>query len=145
VVDRYTPDAVIDLATLTGACVTALGDDTAGLIATDDALAKALLAASAHTGEPIWRLPLTDYHRELVKSEIADVRNSTEIPPAGALTASAFLETFVGRSTPWAHLDIAGPAWTNASTRRYQPSYQPVGATAFGVRLVSRYLEDRAR
>ncbi|MCI4349283.1 MAG: leucyl aminopeptidase [Thermoplasmata archaeon] len=145
VVDRYKPDTVIDLATLTGACVTALGDDTAGLISTNDALAKGLLAASARTGEPIWRLPLTEFHRELVKSDIADVRNSTEIPPAGALTASAFLETFVGRTTPWAHLDIAGPAWTNGSTRRYQPSYQPVGATAFGVRLVSRYLEDRPR
>ncbi|MCI4357804.1 MAG: leucyl aminopeptidase [Thermoplasmata archaeon] len=144
-VDRYHPDVVIDLATLTGACVTALGDDTAGLISTNDALALALLDASARTGEPIWRLPLTDVHRELVKSEVADVRNSTEIPPAGALTAAAFLETFVGTTTAWAHLDIAGPAWTNSSTRKYQPAYLPVGATAFGVRLVTRYLEDGAR
>jgi leucyl aminopeptidase len=144
VVDRYKPDVVIDLATLTGACVVALGDDTAGLISSDDRLARALQAASAQTGEPIWRLPLTDVHRELVKSEVADVRNSTEMPPAGALTASAFLETFVGRETPWAHLDIAGPSWTNGGTRKYQPSYQPVGATAFGVRLVTRYLENGA-
>ena len=144
-VDRYSPDTVIDLATLTGACVTALGDDTAGLVSTDDRLASALLAASARAGEPLWRLPLTDYHRELVQSDIADVRNSTEIAPAGALTAAAFLETFVGGSVAWAHLDIAGPAWTNGATRKYQPAYQPPGATGFGVRLVTRYLEGIPR
>jgi leucyl aminopeptidase len=142
VVDRYKPDVVIDLATLTGACVVALGDDTAGLISPNDRLARALALAAAETGEPVWRLPLTDFHRELVKSDVADVRNSTEMPPAGALTAAAFLETFVGRTTPWAHLDIAGPSWTNGGTRKYQPSYQPIGATAFGVRLVTRYLEN---
>ncbi|HEV2231674.1 MAG TPA: leucyl aminopeptidase family protein, partial [Thermoplasmata archaeon] len=145
VVDRYHPDEVIDLATLTGAQVIALGDDTGAMVCTDDKLAEGLLGASAATGEPIWRMPLTDYHRELVKSEIADVRNSTEMPPAGALTAAAFLETFVGRSTPWAHLDIAGPAWTTGATRKYQPAYQNAGATAFGVRLVTRYLEDGGR
>ncbi|MGA8664453.1 MAG: leucyl aminopeptidase [Thermoplasmata archaeon] len=144
VVDQYHPDEVIDLATLTGAQVVALGDDTGGLISTDDRLANGLLAASAATGEPIWRMPLTDYHRELVKSDIGDVRNSIELPRAGMLTASAFLETFVG-STPWAHLDIAGPAWTSLVTKRYQPAYQNLGATAFGVRLVSRYLQDLGR
>jgi len=144
VVQQYHPDEVIDLATLTGAQVTALGDDTAGLVATDERLAQGLLAASAATGEPIWRMPLTDYHRELVKSDVADVRNSTELPPAGMLTAAAFLETFVGK-TPWAHLDIAGPAYTTSSTRKYQPAYQNAGATAFGVRLVARYLMDLGR
>ena len=140
VVKQYRPDEVIDLATLTGAQVTALGDDTAGLVSNDDRLAQGLLAASAVTGEPVWRMPLTDFHRELVKSDIADVRNSTEIPVAGMLTAAAFLESFVG-STPWAHLDIAGPAYTTAKTRKYQPAYQNAGATAFAVRLVARYLE----
>jgi leucyl aminopeptidase len=140
-VQQYHPDEIIDLATLTGAEVVALGDDTAGLVSNDERLARGLLAASAATGEPIWRMPLTDYHRELVKSDLADVRNSIEIPLAGMLTASAFLETFVG-STPWAHLDIAGPAYTTDSTRKFQPAYQNVGATAFGVRLVSRYLLD---
>ncbi len=144
VVDQYHPDEVIDLATLTGAQVIALGDDTAGLVATSDRLAQGLLDASTATGEPLWRMPLTDYHRELVKSDIGDVRNSTEIPPAGMLTAAAFLETFVGK-TAWAHLDIAGPAYTSTSTRKYQPSYQNVGATGFGVRLVTRYLMDSAR
>ncbi len=142
VVQEYKPDEVIDLATLTGAQVVALGDDTAGLVCSDDRLAQGLLSASAAVGEPIWRMPLTDYCRELVKSDIADVRNSTEIRVAGMLTAAAFLETFVGPSLPWAHLDIAGPAYTTPSTRKYQPAYQNSGATAFGVRLVTRYLKS---
>ncbi len=145
VVGQYKPDEVIDLATLTGAEVVALGDDTAGLVSTDDKLAQGLLQASAVTGEPLWRMPLTDYHRELVKSETADVRNSTEIPVAGMLTAAAFLETFVGPTTPWAHLDIAGPAYTTLTTKKYQPAYQNYGATAFGVRLITRYLMDSGR
>ena len=140
-VKQYHPDEVIDMATLTGAQVVALGDDTAGLVSNDDKLAQGLLDASAVTGEPVWRMPLTDYHRELVKSEIADVRNSTELPVAGMLTAAAFLETFVG-ATPWAHLDIAGPAYTTGRTRRLQPAYQSAGATAFAVRLVTRFLES---
>ena len=144
VVDKYHPDEVIDLATLTGAQVIALGDDTAALVSNDDRLAQGLLDASAVTGEPLWRLPLTDYHRDLVKSEIADVKNSTELSIAGVLTASAFLESFIGK-TAWAHLDIAGPAYTTTATRRYQPPYQNAGATAFGVRLVTRYLLDGAR
>jgi leucyl aminopeptidase len=142
-VQHYQPDEVIDLATLTGAEVVALGDDTAGLICTDDRLAQGLLAASTATGEPLWRMPLTDYHRELVKSEVGDVRNSTEISVAGMLTAAAFLETFVG-STPWAHLDIAGPAYTTVTTRKWQPAYQNFGATGFAVRLITRYLESAA-
>jgi leucyl aminopeptidase len=143
-VAQYRPDELIDLATLTGAATVALGDNTAGLVSTDDKLANGLLAASQATGEPIWRMPLTDYHRELVKSEFGDVRNSIELPLAGMLTASAFLENFVD-GTAWAHLDIAGPAYTTASTRRYQPPYMNAGATAFGVRLVTRYLMDSPR
>ncbi len=140
---QYHPDEIIDLATLTGAEVVALGDDTAGLVSTDDRLATALLNASAVTGEPIWRMPLTDFHRELVKSDVADVRNSTEIQVAGMLTAAAFLENFVG-GLPWAHLDIAGPAHTNVLTRRFQPAYQNSGATGFGVRLLIQYLQSAA-
>ncbi|MCI4337010.1 MAG: leucyl aminopeptidase [Thermoplasmata archaeon] len=143
-VEKFHPDEVIDLATLTGAEVIALGDDTAALVTPDDRLAQGLLDASAATGEPLWRLPLTDYHRELVKSEIADVRNSTEISVAGVLQGAAFLEAFVGK-TPWAHLDIAGPAYTTLTTRKYQPAYQGAGATAFGVRVITRYLLGAAR
>ncbi len=144
VTEKYPPDEVIDLATLTGAEVVALGDDTAALVATDDKLAQGLLEASASTGEPLWRMPLTDFHRELVKSDVADVRNSTEIAVAGVLTAAAFLEHFVNK-VAWAHLDIAGPAYTNALTRKYQPAYQNIGATGFGVRVVTRYLASAAR
>jgi leucyl aminopeptidase len=89
-------------------------------------------------------MPLTDFHRDLVKSDVADVRNSIEIPLAGMLTAAAFLENFVD-GTPWAHLDIAGPAYTTSATRKYQPAYQNIGATAFGVRVVTRYLMDSPR
>jgi leucyl aminopeptidase len=144
VAQQYKPDEVIDLATLTGAEVIALGDDTAGMVATDEKLAQGLLAASHATGEPLWRMPLSDYHRDLVKSDVGDVRNSTEIPVAGMLTAAAFLESFVG-GTPWAHLDIAGPAYTTLTTYKYQPPYQNLGATAFAVRLVTRYLADLGR
>ncbi|HZY92371.1 MAG TPA: leucyl aminopeptidase [Thermoplasmata archaeon] len=139
VVEKYHPDEVIDLATLTGAEVIALGDDTAALVANDDRLADGLLAASQATGEPLWRMPLTDYHRELVKSDVADVRNHTEITVAGLLQAAAFLENFVGKSA-WAHLDIAGPAYTTLTTKKWQPAYQNLGATGFGVRVVTRYL-----
>jgi leucyl aminopeptidase len=142
VVDKYHPDEIIDLATLTGAQVVALGDDTAAVISNDDKLANGLLDASQRSGEPFWRMPLTDYHRELVKSDIADVRNSTEISVAGMLTASAFLETFVG-TTPWAHVDLAGPAYTTPTTRKWQPAYQNAGATGFGIRTVVGYLEGR--
>ncbi len=144
VVEKYRPDEVIDLATLTGAQVIALGDDMGAMVATDESLAEGLLAASRATGEPLWRMPLTDYHRELVKSDFADVRNHTEISVAGLLQAAAFLEQFVGK-TPWAHLDIAGPAYTTLTTKKWQPAYQNLGATAFGVRVVTRYLLGATR
>jgi leucyl aminopeptidase len=114
------------------------------VLSNDDALAARIADASAITGEPFWRMPLTDYHRELVKSDVADVRNSTEITVAGCLTAGAFLENFVG-TTAWAHLDIAGPAFTTPTTRKWQPAYQSIGATGFGVRTVTRYLLDGGR
>ncbi len=138
-VATYQPDVLVDIATLTGAEVVALGDDTAAVISTDDRLARELLAASGVSGEPLWRLPLTDYHRELVRADAGDVRNSIEIPLAGVLTASAFLETFTG-GRRWAHLDIAGPAYTTITTRKFQPAYQNMGATAFGVRLLTQFL-----
>ncbi len=144
VIEKYHPDQVIDLATLTGACVVALGPDIAGLMSNDEALAQSLIDASHQTGEAVWRMPVTDTHREMVKSEVGDVRNSTEIPSAGALTAAAFLENFVG-GTAWAHLDIAGPGYNEGSTARFVASYFNRGATAFGVRLVTRYLMTPAR
>ena len=134
------PDAIIDLATLTAACVTALGHDVAGLFSTDERLARALLDAAEGTGEGLWRLPLKPLHDELVRSEVADVKNSLEAPPGGALTAAAFLHTFVGE-TPWAHLDIAGTAYVTPLNSKWVPPYHPPGYVAFGVRLITEYLQ----
>ncbi|MGA7846769.1 MAG: leucyl aminopeptidase [Thermoplasmata archaeon] len=144
VVEKYHPDQVVDMATLTGACVVALGPDIAGLMSNDDTLAQSLVDASHQTGESIWRLPVTDTHREMIKSEIGDVKNSIESREAGALTAAAFLENFVG-GTAWAHLDIAGPSYNEGPSSRFVPSYFNRGATAFGVRLVTRYLMTTPR
>ncbi|MHB8351245.1 MAG: leucyl aminopeptidase [Thermoplasmata archaeon] len=143
-VDRYHPDEVIDLATLTGAAVIALGEYMGVLVATEEGLAQGLERAGRAVGEPIWRLPLTDPHREMVRSDVADVRNIVEPRVAGSLIGAAFLETFVG-GKPWAHLDIAGPAWSRKGSLKWAPAYQPLGATGFGVRLVARYLLDGAK
>ena len=134
------PDVIIDLATLTGACVTALGFDSAGLFATDDALARSLLASGEATGERLWRMPLRPVHHEMVRSEVADVKNSLEAPTAGAITAAAFLHTFVG-DTPWAHLDIAGTAYVGSGAARFAPSYASSGFVGFGIRLLADYLK----
>ncbi len=142
--EKYKPDALVELSTLTGAEVIALGDDTAAVVSNDDALVTRLLAASAATGEPLWRMPLSDYHRDLVKSDVGDVRNNTEITVAGLLQGAAFLENFMGPGA-WAHIDMAGPAYTSMTTRKYQPPYQCIGATGFGVRMVTRYLLDQAK
>lgn len=143
-VDRYHPDEVIDLATLTGAQLVALGENIAGMISTSDPLAKGLEAAGSAVGEPVWRMPLTDPHRDMVKSDVADIRNHVEPRYAGMLLGGAFLEHFVG-DTPWAHLDIAGPAYARKGTLTWVPAYHPLGATGFGVRLVTRYLLDGGR
>ncbi len=107
--DRVRPDAMVDVATLTGACVVALGPLAAGLMTRDDALAERVLAAAGRAGEKVWRMPLFPEYEEMLKSDIADMRNTGE-RWGGALTAGLFLARFAG-DTPWAHLDIAGPAW----------------------------------
>lgn len=109
-ISQYKPSRMIDLATLTGACVVALGPHTTGLFSNDDALANDLLTAAKRAGEDFWRMPLTTALRDQLKSEIADMRNTGE-RYGGAITAALFLKEFVGE-TPWAHLDIAGPATT---------------------------------
>ncbi|MCS6842655.1 MAG: leucyl aminopeptidase [Roseiflexus sp.] len=133
---RYHPSAIIDLATLTGAISVALGPHAIGLFANDDALAQRLLRAGEAAGERAWQLPLWQPYREMVKSDIADVRNSAG-RQAGAITAAAFLQSFVG-DYPWAHLDIAGTAWTDSKSKAYQPK----GATGVGVRLLVQALRD---
>ncbi len=131
------PDALVNLATLTGACIVALGHDIAGLFSNNEGLAGALLSASAASGEPLWRMPLPADYRPHIKSDIADLANvGKEGRAGGAISAALFLEEFVGK-TPWAHLDIAGPAYAEKPSLPYIPQ----GGTGFGVRTLLHFLE----
>jgi len=134
----YKPEAVIDLATLTGACIVALGDDVIGMLGTDDKLKKEIDKAAQNTGELVWELPLWESYHELIKSDIADYKNSGG-RAAGTITAAAFLSKFAG-DYPWVHLDIAGPAWTGKDK-----AYVPKGASGVGVRLLVEFLRNRVR
>jgi leucyl aminopeptidase len=128
------PDAIVDLATLTGACTVALGNHATGLMSNNQALANALIAAGERAGDRLWQLPLWPVYKEQIKTVMADVRNSGG-RRAGAITAGLFLQEFVG-DVPWAHLDIAGTAYTDPQ-QSYIPPYQPrYGATGVGVRLL---------
>ena len=135
---RYDPEAVIDIATLTGACVVALGHQAIGLLGNDQDLADEIRGAGLRSGERVWQLPLWEEYRELLKSEIADIKN-TGGRSAGTITAAMFLREFAG-SAPWAHLDIAGTAWAEKA----EP-YQTVGPTGVGVRLFTEWVRGRAR
>ena len=134
-IDTYHPDAIIDVATLTGACVVALGEKLAGVFSLDEALAEAIVAAGKRTHERCWRMPLPDDYRELLKSDIADIKNITESRWGGAITAALFLSEFTGE-TRWAHIDIAGPAHLKKGS-----DYCGPGGTGFGVRLLCELLE----
>lgn len=127
------PDVIIDLATLTGACVTALGGQIAGLFSNNDELADALLQCSKETGELLWRLPLVKEYKDDIKSSVADIKNVGG-GNAGAIAAALFLEEFVS-DVPWAHLDIAGPAFAEKDN-----PYIPKGGVGFGVRTLVRYV-----
>jgi leucyl aminopeptidase len=127
---RFKPDAVVDLATLTGACVVALGSAMTGLITNDRALGRKVLRAGELAGEPVWELPLAEEFFDSVKSQVADLKNACG-REAGASTAGAFLAHFV-EGVPWAHLDIAGTGWT-----RRKSGYSSAGATGVGVRLLT--------
>ena len=134
--DKLGLDALVDLATLTGACVIALGDDIAGLWSPDDSVAAQFAAASELSGEKFWRMPLEEKYFEGLKALHADMKN-TGPRPGGSITAALFLKEFV-KDTPWAHLDIAGPVWTEKEN-----GYNSAGATGFGVRtLVNWVLGD---
>jgi leucyl aminopeptidase len=132
---KFKPAAIIDLATLTGACVIALGDHVAGMMGTDEMLKKKINEAALVTGERVWELPLWEDYHDLIKSDIADYKN-TGGRPGGAITAAAFLSKFVG-NYPWVHLDIAGPSWL----AKDKP-YIPKGASGVGVRLLVHLLKD---
>ncbi len=131
-------DEIIDLATLTGAAVVALGDLTAGLMGNDQALADRLLRAASLAGEQFWQLPMYDEFLEAMRGEISDLKNSATGRAGGAERAAAFLREFVG-TTPWAHIDIAGPAFSEDKTA---PPYIAAGGTGFGVRTLLRYLSS---
>ena len=136
----YNPKAIIDLATLTGACIIALGANVAAAIGTSKELIEKLRRVSEKTGEKIWELPLYDEFHEQIKSTVADIKNVGG-RPGGAITAAAFLSNFAA-DFPWIHLDIAGTAWTQDGT--FERSYNPKGATGFGIRtLVKLLAEDR--
>jgi leucyl aminopeptidase len=130
---RFKPDAVLDFATLTGACVVALGPHTAGVMSNDDALAGTFLAAAAGAGEEMWRLPLPPRLADQLKSEIADLKNTGE-RWGGALTAGLFLKEFVG-DVPWVHVDIAGP-----SSASKELGHVGKGGTGFAVASILEYL-----
>ncbi len=125
--ERFNPSAVIDLATLTGAIIVALGHEKAGVFANDDALAGDFLKAAAAVGEGAWRMPLDPAYDTLIKSRIADIKNSAG-RPAGSITAAQFLQHFVRDGTPWMHLDIAGVALTKTES-----AHAPKGASGWGV------------
>ncbi|HEX9856625.1 MAG TPA: leucyl aminopeptidase [Acidimicrobiia bacterium] len=131
------PDIVVDVATLTGSCAIALGPSIAGMWSNDDGVADRVLAAAARAGEKLWRMPLEREYRSHIDSEIADMKNTGE-RYGGAISASLLLSEFVGE-TPWAHLDIAGPARSSKAEH-----YLSKGATGFGVRTLVALVEDLA-
>ena len=133
---RFKPQCMIDLATLTGAIMTALGHENAGLFSNDDTLSERLRAAGQETGEPVWRLPLSEGYDKAIKSKIADMKNIGGAV-AGSITAAQFLQRFVDK-TPWAHLDIAGVAWQDGDRKPLVPSW----GTGWGVRLLDRLIAD---
>ncbi|HEY9398792.1 MAG TPA: leucyl aminopeptidase [Nitrososphaeraceae archaeon] len=137
-VKTFTPNALIDMATLTGAAIIALGTNVAALVGNDQKLVTKILEYSNQTGEKIWQLPLFEEYKEQLKSSNADMKNIGG-RSAGAITAAAFLSNFVD-DTPWVHLDIAGTAWNQEGTK--EKTYSPKGATGFGIRTIIKYIED---
>ncbi|HLD45716.1 MAG TPA: leucyl aminopeptidase, partial [bacterium] len=133
--NKKKPDYLVDIATLTGACLVALGARYTGIMGNDKDLVSALIKAGDAVGEKMWELPLIEEYREEMKSPIADYKNSGT-GYAGAITAGLFLEGFVGK-TKWAHLDIAGPSWTDKPL-----AYTPRGGTGVMVRAMAKFLQD---
>ncbi len=133
---EYAPAAVIDLATLTGAIIVSLGHEHAGIFSNDDTLTDALLAAGTTSGDTLWRFPLGAAYDKLIDSPIADMKN-TGPRYGGSITAAQFLQRYIAKGTPWAHLDIAGTVWTD----KPGPTWDK-GASGFGVRLLDQYVRD---
>jgi leucyl aminopeptidase len=135
--ERFKPAGIIDLATLTGACVVALGEENAGVFANDDGLCDAFLSAARAEGEGAWRLPLGQAYDDLLKSRVADMKNVGG-REGGAITAAQFLQRFIGPGQAWVHVDIAGVALRKSDT-----ILAPKGATGWGVMALNRMIADR--
>ncbi len=138
-IKQYSPKLIIDFATLTGACIVALGNNVAGLVSNDKQLAEKIKKSSEKTSEEIWQLPINDDYMDMIKSNVADMKNIGMGRAAGTITAAAFLANAVD-NVPWAHIDIAGTAWMQDATKK--KSYNQKGATGFGVRLILDYLSS---
>lgn len=136
-IKNYSPKLIIDFATLTGACIVALGNNVAGLVSNDQKLAEKIKSSSEKTSEELWQLPINDDYMDMIKSNVADMKNVGMGRAAGTITAAAFLANAID-NTPWAHIDIAGTAWTQDATKK--KFYNPKGATGYGVRLILDFL-----
>jgi|SRR5215204_1187690 len=135
-IKQYNPKIIIDMATLTGACIIALGTNVAGIIGNDEKLIRKIMDTSKITDEKMWQLPLFEEYHDQIKSKNADIKNIGG-RAAGAITAAAFLSNFV-ENTPWVHLDIAGTAWNQEGS--LSKSYNPAGATGFGIRTIIKFI-----
>ncbi len=134
---KYRPNIIVDLATLTGAIIVSLGSEYAGLFSNNDKLSKQLFDAGAKVEEKVWRMPLHKNYDKLMNSKNADMQNINYVGGAGSTTAAQFLQRFILNKTPWAHLDIAGMAFS-----KYGGALNSGGATGFGVRLLNQLIED---
>jgi len=134
----FKPKFVIDLATLTGAIMVALGTENAGLFSNDDKLAQRIADAGKAVGEPVWRLPLGPGYDKMIRSKIADMKNITGTTNAGSIAAAQFLQRFVDKDQAWAHLDIAGTAWQDGEHKALAPSW----GVGWGVRLLDRLVAE---
>ena len=134
--EQYKPELIVDLATLTGAIVVSLGSEYAGLFSNNDKLSEKLIRAGEIENEKLWRFPLHKNYDKLMDSKIADIQNINYSGGAGSITAAQFLQRFLKNNTPWAHLDIAGMAWTKKDLDTV-----PTGATGYGVKLLNKFVE----
>ncbi len=135
--EKYKPQIIVDLATLTGAIIVSLGSEYAGLFSNDDKLSKQLIKAGEYVDEKVWRMPLNKNFDKLIDSKNADMQNINYVGGAGSTTAAQFLQRFILNKTPWAHLDIAGMAFS-----KYGGALNSGGATGYGVRLLNKLVEE---
>ncbi len=136
-VKNYETDTIIDLATLTGSCVATLGYFAAGLFTTNDELAASMYESGINSGDKVWRLPMWDEYKAYMNSDIADIKNLSSVPVAGATTAAKFLEVFTNKHKCWVHLDIAGVSFTDSEI------YKSRTATGYGIRLLTDFISKQ--